>query len=279
MSGPPRLSVIGHTEWVEFARTDHLPGRGEVAHATSELSEPAGGGAVVAVQFARLAGECRFHTALGDDETGARARARLSELGVTTIDGQLRAEPTRRALTLVDGSAERTIITLGPRLEPCGEQLGELSALDGLYFTAGDGAALTRARAAARVLTLTPRAASAARDAQVELDALIYSASDELEIRLAGPIEHLAKLVIRTAGTEGGEWAAHDGSSGRWPAATVPGTPRDTYGCGDTFAGGVTYGLAAGYQLADALALGARCAAVCLTGRGPYERMLAADDL
>jgi sugar/nucleoside kinase (ribokinase family) len=36
----------------------------------------------------------------------------------------------------------------------------------------------------------------------------------------------------------------------------------------------VTYGLAAGMALSDALALGARCGAVCLTGRGPYERQL-----
>ena len=54
----------------------------------------------------------------------------------------------------------------------------------------------------------------------------------------------------------------------------MPGAPVDSYGCGDSFAAGLTYGLGAGMALPDALALAARCGAVCLTGRGPYERQL-----
>ncbi len=53
----------------------------------------------------------------------------------------------------------------------------------------------------------------------------------------------------------------------------------DSYGCGDSFAAGFTYGLGAGLDVADALALAARCGAVCLTGRGPYERQLSCRDL
>jgi ribokinase len=50
----------------------------------------------------------------------------------------------------------------------------------------------------------------------------------------------------------------------------------DFYGCGDSFAGGVTYGLGAGMPIDEALALGARCGAACATGRGPYEGQLRA---
>jgi len=53
----------------------------------------------------------------------------------------------------------------------------------------------------------------------------------------------------------------------------------DSYGCGDSFAAGLTYGLGAGMDVADALALAARCGAVCLTGRGPYGRQLSAQEL
>ena len=49
---------------------------------------------------------------------------------------------------------------------------------------------------------------------------------------------------------------------------------RDAYGCGDSFAGGLTYGLGADLPLPAALELGARCGAACLTGRGPYEGQL-----
>ena len=70
-----RFAVVGHVEWVEFVRVDRLPASGEIAHGSDSFSEPAGGGAVAAVQLARLAGEAELFTALGDDEIAARSRA------------------------------------------------------------------------------------------------------------------------------------------------------------------------------------------------------------
>lgn len=54
----------------------------------------------------------------------------------------------------------------------------------------------------------------------------------------------------------------------------MPGPPGDAYGAGDSFAAGLTYGLANGLSIDEALALGARCGAACATGRGPYEGQL-----
>jgi ribokinase len=48
----------------------------------------------------------------------------------------------------------------------------------------------------------------------------------------------------------------------------------DSYGCGDSFAAGLTVGLARGLDLEEALALGARCGAHCLTGRGALAAQL-----
>jgi ribokinase len=76
---------------------------GEIVHAQHSFEEPAGGGAVAAVQLARLAGGAGFLTALGDDELARRTRARLAELGVT-VRGATRAGPTRRGLTFVDAN-------------------------------------------------------------------------------------------------------------------------------------------------------------------------------
>jgi ribokinase len=84
---------------------------------------------------------------------------------------------------------------------------------------------------------------------------------------------------VRTAGAAGGEWRYADGSSGRFSAAALPDEPGDSYGCGDSFAGGLTYGLGAGLDLEAAIDLGARCGAQCATGAGPYGRQLAAPDL
>ena len=50
----------------------------------------------------------------------------------------------------------------------------------------------------------------------------------------------------------------------------------DAYGCGDSFAAGLTYGLGAELSLPEALALGARCGAANFTGRGPFAGQLTA---
>src|SRR3954449_11730410 len=77
----PHVAVVGHVEWIEFARVDHVPDPGEIVHASEWWEEVGGGGAVAAVQIAKLAGACDFFTALGTDDLGRRARERLREVG------------------------------------------------------------------------------------------------------------------------------------------------------------------------------------------------------
>src|SRR5438067_4172682 len=102
------LAVVGHVEWVEFARVEHVPERGEIVHTLETWQEPAGGGAVAAVQLANLNGGASLFTSLGDDELGRRAHEQLSGRGVTVHAGQAR-QPQRRAFTYVDAEGERTI--------------------------------------------------------------------------------------------------------------------------------------------------------------------------
>ena len=64
--------------------------------------------------------------------------------------------------------------------------------------------------------------------------------------------------------------------TGAYRAAPPPGRPVDAYGCGDSFAAGLTFGLGRGDGVDGALELAARCGAACLTGRGPYEAQLGA---
>ena len=59
-----QVAVVGHVEWVEFARVDHVPAPGEIVHALETWEEPAGGGAVAAVQLASIGGSCLLFTAL-----------------------------------------------------------------------------------------------------------------------------------------------------------------------------------------------------------------------
>ncbi len=293
------MAVVGHVEWVTFARVARVPRAGEVLHAHRPFEEPAGGGAVAAVQLARLAGEAVLVTALGEDEHGERSIARLEELGVR-VRAATRAAPTRTAATLLDDAGERTIVTFGSRLEPTIDDRGipwqELAEMDAVYFTAGDVGALRAARAA-RVLVSSPRALRALAHG-VRLDALVLSAEDPVERREAVRALGDARLVVRTEGARGGSYTERDGNVGRWRAAPAPaeasrepggdGSPGepakpgdlgDSYGCGDSFAAGLTYALGEEMAVADALALAARCGAVCLGGRGPYRRQLTRAEL
>jgi len=268
-----RVAVVGHVEWVEFVRVDHVPVPGEIVHGGASWTEPAGGGGVSAVQLARLAAVASFFTAVGDDEIGERSVARLAELGVA-VHAARRSEPTRRAVTFLDRSGERTITTLGARLEPRGRDRLPWAALtetDGVYFTAGDEQAAEQARSA-RVLVVTPRGASAL--GAVPVDAIVYSSSDAGEQAIADAMTPRPALLVATGGAGGGTWRSSRGVSGRWSAATPPGPLVDQYGAGDCFAAGLTYGLAAGMSTEDAIALAARCGAWCASGRGPFEGQL-----
>jgi ribokinase len=274
------MAVVGHVEWVTFARVPHVPRAGEVLHASEPFEEPAGGGAVAAVQLARLAGGAVLVTALGDDEHGRRAVTRLRELGVEVWAAK-RTAPTRTAVTLIDDADERTITTFGARLEAVGDDedvaWSKLVEMDAVYFTAGDVSALRAARGA-RVLVANPRALDALGHG-IPLDALVLSEDDTIEQREADRARDEADLVVSTEGARGGVYRGRKDTSGRWTAAIPPGDPVDSYGCGDSFAAGFTYGLGAGLTVPDALDLAARCGAVCLTGRGPYERQLTATEL
>jgi ribokinase len=275
-----RAAVVGHVEWVQFARVHHVPAAGEVMHAREAFEEPAGGGAVAAVQLARLGGEPLLVTALGEDEHGRRSVARLEELGVRVLVAWRKA-PTRNAVTLVDDAGERTITTFGERLEPLGADAldwEQLERIDAVYFTAGDLAALRAARSS-RVLVASPRA-RAALGHGVPLDALVLSQEDAIERREAPRADGEAQLTVLTRGERGGTFTSAPSltdprsESGSWKAAKPPGQIVDSYGCGDSFAAGLTYALGAGETVTDALALAARCGATCLTGRGPYASQL-----
>jgi ribokinase len=270
-----KVAVVGHVEWIQFARVERVPLPGEIVHATEAWEEPGGGGAVAAGQLARLAGSCLFITALGDDELGHRAKGELERLGVR-VAAAWRPERQRKAFVHVDAEGERTITVIGERLGPRGGEplpWDELVDADAVYFTAGDSAALRAARSA-RILVASVRGKEVLASAGVQLDVLVASGNDRDERYAPGDIEPIPWLVARTAGREGGTLLRPDGTTSTWPAAPLPGPVVDAYGAGDCFAAGLTFGLGDGRSTEDALALGARCGAACMTGRGPYEGQL-----
>jgi ribokinase len=108
--------------------------------------------------------------------------------------------------------------------------------------------------------------------ADVRLDAVVGSQRDESEVYR--PIDPPPDYVVRTAGNEGGGYQAADGRTGTWQPAALPGSVVDAYGCGDSFAAGLAFGLGTGLDIDRALELAAKCGAWCLTGKGPYGNQL-----
>ena len=273
-----RFAVVGHVEWIEFGRFTHVPEPGEIIDASEWFSEAAGSAAVVAVQLAKLSGDVDFFTALGTDERGRQARLRLEELGVR-VHAAPREAMQRWAFVHLTDDGERTISIVGERHAPLGADALPWERLDGAdacFVSGGDNAAMRQARRA-KLLVATPRAVESLPG--VKLDALVGSGKDRLEQVDPDTLDPPPELVITTAGKEGGTWQAGEQREGRFKAAELPGPLVDEYGAGDTFAGGVTYALGAGYEIDDALAFAARAGAANLTGRGPYAGQLTAADL
>jgi ribokinase len=275
-----RTAVVGHVEWIEFAHIDHVPVTGEIVHSLDWWEEPAGGGAVAAVQLHKLSGDCTLYTALGRDGTGKRAHLELESLG-PRVEAVIRRRPTRRGVTFIDPNGERTITTLGERLQA--ERTDplpwdELGRIDAVYFTAGDAAALEAARRA-RVVVATSRVLDVLADADVRLDAVVGSGRDPSERYDLKALRHRPALVVLTDGARGGVFATGDGSKGRYDAVPLPGPLVDTYGGGDSFAAGLTFALAAGLDVPRAMEVAARCGAWCVAGRGPYGNQLTAAEL
>jgi ribokinase len=259
-----RCAVIGHAEWVEFARVPAMPGPGEIVHANEVWEEPGGGGPVVASQLAKAAGGCDFFTALGDDELGHALADSLRQLDIDVHVQWTASSTTRRAWVHIGRDGERTITVLGDKLLP--DAPAGIGSYDLVFFVSGTIGALGAARGA-RFLAATLRELPTLQAAGVPLDLLVGSAADPDE-RYEGSLE--ARTVVRTEGRAGGT-----ANGVRYDAVELPGPVSDTYGAGDSFGAALAFALARGDALPRALELAARAGAAVLTGRGPYAGQIA----
>ena len=265
------VAVVGHVEWIEFVRVEYVPTRGEIVHAGEVWSEAAGGGAVAAVQLARLAGSSTLFTAIGDDELGRQVVPELERLGVT-VHAAVRPGPQRRGFTYIDAEGERTITVIGERLGPRRSDdlpWDELARADGVYFVSGDAAAARAAREA-KVLVATARSMATLAEARVVLDALVRSRNDQGETYRPGDLEPPPRADVATSGPLGGSYTLAGGAPTHFQPAAAPGPLQDTYGAGDSFAAGLTYGLAEGLDMDEAVDLASRSGAAALARRGAH---------
>ena len=265
---PGAVAVVGHVEWVTHA-LGSLPRRGHIADLSDPLSEPAGGGGVAACAAARLGALTTLVTALGDDEPAARSRTILEARGVEVIAAG-RTTPQTPVLSITEADGERTIMVVGPRLQPGPDDPVDwqrLGAMDAAYYAGEHPGALVHARRAA-TLVVTARRLDDVRAAGVRPDVIVASASDPDEDPWGLPEALAARAIVVTDGPRGGTVHEPGGAARAYDPAAPPGPVIDAYGCGDSFAAGLAVGLARGLDIHEACALGAAAGARCATWRG-----------
>ena len=252
--GNLNFAVIGHVEWMNFLKVDQLPKPGVISHSKNSIDYPAGGGAVIAKTLLELTNnEVHFFTSLGDDYYGKKCFKILSDMGLK-LHVAWRKQPTRRGFSLTDCNGERSITVIGERLAPNYKDKLEwniFEKMDGIFITAADSEIFKKARIAKKLCT-TPRVGlSTINNSNVFLDGLIGSNLDPGEVFSISELSLKPIYTIKTEGEDGG--IVFPG--GRYKALKNKRNKVDSYGCGDSFAAGILYGLSSEWDIDKSLNL------------------------
>ena len=268
--GNLNFAVVGHVEWINFLKVDQLPKPGVISHSEKSIEYPAGGGSVIAKTLSELtSNEVHFFTSLGNDYYGDQAFKILSNMGMK-LHVAWREKPTRRGFSLIDSDRERSITVIGERLAPNHKDdidWNILEKMDGIFITAADSELFKKARNAL-ILCTTPRAGiHIINKSNVFLDGLIGSNLDPGEFFSLSQLSQKPRYTIKTEGEFGG--IVFPG--GRYEALNNKKPKLDSYGCGDSFAAGILYGLSSKWSIDKSLNLAKVLGRDCSEYFGPYS--------
>ena len=263
--------------------------------AADPVNRASGGSAAnTVITVARFGGRACYAFQVGEDHWGHFYRRDLSAAGVDSSPAcQVQGE-TGQCLVMVTPDAERTMQTflgasgtMGPhQVDADGLAACRFAYLEGYLLTTEAGfqacrlaSTIARDRAVDVSLTLSdPSVVESFRDRFEELadgvdllfcneeEATVFTGIDFREEAARRLSDRVGRVCV-TLGPEGA-LTAEGGSSAR----LVPGvetTAVDTTGAGDTFAGGVVYGLSRGLSLEKAAKLGNYAAAAVVSVFGP----------
>ena len=267
--GNLKFAVIGHIEWINFIEVDQLPKPGLISHSKKSIEYPAGGGSVIAKRLRELTNsDVHFFTALGNDFYGKQCLNILENMGIK-LHVAWCDKPTRKGFSLIDSEGERSITIIGDRLAPTHKDNLDwsiLNEMDGVFITAADMQIFKKSRIA-KTLCTTPRAGlNIINESKIFLDGLIGSNLDPGEAFSLTELSLKPKFVIKTEGENGGILFP----GGRYKAFENIKDKVDSYGCGDSFAAGILYGLASKWSIEESLNLAKILGRNCSEHFGPY---------
>ena len=268
--GNLKFAVIGHIEWINFIEVDQLPKPGLISHSKKSIEYPAGGGSVIAKRLRELTNsDVHFFTALGNDFYGKQCLNILENMGIK-LHVAWCDKPTRKGFSLIDSEGERSITIIGDRLAPTHKDNLDwsiLNEMDGVFITAADMQIFKKSRIA-KTLCSTPRVGlNIINESKIFLDGLIGSNLDPGEAFSLTELSLKPKFVIKTEGENGGILFP----GGRYKAFENIKDKVDSYGCGDSFAAGILYGLASKWSIEESLNLAKILGRNCSEHFGPYE--------
>ena len=296
----PRIVVLGSLNMDLVVRLPHAPAAGETLHGHSIQHIPGGKGGNQAVSCARQGARVSLFGCIGADADGEALRTALQDDGIDT--DALRtdaATPTGTALVMVEDSGQNRIVVIAGanasfRIdEPAlNAQLAGASFLVTQFET--PMAQVTRgmqlAQQAGCKVLLNP-------SPMRPFDAALWPLIDTLVVNeveaaaLAGQAVATAReaadagAVLRSRGvarvvvTLGGAGAVAIDADGARHHAAPQVKVVDTTAAGDTFLGAVAVALASKSSLDDAVALGIRAAALCVTRPGAQPSIPTRDEV
>ena len=270
IKGNLKFAVIGHIEWINFIKVEQLPKPGLISHAKKSIECPAGGGTVIAKRLRELTNnEVHFFTALGTDFYGNQCLNILKNMGIK-LHVAWRDEPTRKGFSMVDTQGERSITIIGDRIAPTNKDnldWDTLNDMDGIFITAADKEIFKKSRVT-KTLCTTPRVGlNIINESGIFLDGIIGSNFDPGEVFSLNDLRLKPRFVIKTEGEDGG--VVFPG--GRYKAIDNKKNKVDSYGCGDSFAAGILYGLSSGWDIEESLNLAKIMGRDSSEHFGPYE--------
>ena len=297
----PSVVVIGSTNMDLVVRTARLPKAGETVLGGEFIMNPGGKGANQAVAVAQLGGDCRFVTALGEDDFGKRLLSALSQQKVNTSSIQ-RVKNISSGIGLigVDPAGENQIIvapganaTLSPRdVEQSFKTIKDAKILLTQFEIPMETVICSIELAKKRKMSIILNPAPAQILPSKLFPMIDYLTPNMCEAALLSglPVHDLPsaekagkallrkgiKTVIMTLG-KNGALVIDKKDAYHLPAPMIP--VIDTTAAGDAFNGGLAFALASDYELFAAVQFAIFVAALSVTKPGAQQSMPTLDEV
>lgn len=290
-----KVVVFGSANMDLVARVGRMPAAGETVLGDEFLTVFGGKGANEAVAAARLEAEVSLVASLGEDDFGRRYLAHLAAEGIDTslvrLDGN---RPTGCALITLDSAGENTIVVCpGANQSVTCDQVrtaGKAVASADIVLTqyeipepsVMEVIGLANSAGVPVMINVSPVPEKVAFEGgrvdyllvnEVETARITgISGNDDQSLRKAASVLHGlgAGTVVVTRGADP-TFVSAPGLQLLVP--TVPVTPVDTVGAGDTFAGALATALSEGLPLQQAVEFANRAAALATTKVGAQTSM------